>query len=96
MKLVFPDGTEQLLAASETHVSLSFTEEDQLVEGMPMKVRIPNTPYLVNLPEIVEGTLYIVPSGVAFMANRSDFIVAFPMYRSDDPNLTVKNFFKSN
>lgn len=93
LKLVLPDNSEITFPAHEAPVFLSYTESNQTLNGVPLKVRTLNVPPILNLPSPIEGTVFLVPSGVAFMANRQDFVVAFgqPM---PDGTLTAKGLFK--
>ena len=94
LQLVHEDGSEVVLPASGAPLSLSFTESTQTLNGMPYKIRTPNNPLILNLPEVIEGVDYLVPSWAASMANRPDFIVAFAQPVINYPNLIVKNLFR--
>ncbi len=94
LKLVFPDNTEILLPASNFPVTLSYMEITQELNGMPFKLRTPHNPPVNNLPDPVEGVIYLVPSWIAVAVKRSDFVVAFAQATVTDTNLTVKSLFK--
>lgn len=94
LKLVFPDNSETILPANESPAMLSYTESMQELGGMPFKIRTPNNPAVINLPDPVEGVIYLVPSWIAVAVKRSDFVVAFAQPTIDNATLIVKSLFR--